>query len=143
MNQKPRSPLAERVAPISPDQPSLCNSNGLLSSSSNVNVPLPPLKLYSSVIGPIPSLIADFHDEDESIASAPSVVNLSCSDSVEEELLGSSDSEFGNTEVQSYSKRSTLARGVAWENLKVEIPVNSGRNEIDELCSRVRYSFIR
>ncbi|CAA6670133.1 unnamed protein product [Spirodela intermedia] len=150
VDQKPRSPLAEKIplGPIPPDAPSLCNRNSYLSSSSA----LPPLKLYSSFLGPIPSLNLDFNDDDddddkESIASAPSGVNFSYSDSVDEECLASSDSDLlenptgrnGEEEViNSYvtsgeeaaseknsTHRPTLVRGPSWENLKIEVPVNA------------------
>lgn len=147
VEQKPRSPLSEKImlGPTPADPPSLCNSRSYLSSSNA----LPPLKLYSSLLGPIATLNLDFNDDEESIASAPSGANFSYSDSVDEECLGSSDSDLlenstgqnGEEEViNSYATsgeeaaseinsthRPAVVRGPSWENLKIEVPVNARR----------------
>ncbi|XP_078438444.1 portal protein [Wolffia australiana] len=124
-DQKPRSPIAT-------DLQSLCKNN--IHRPSSI-VPLPPLKFIPGVLGSIPSLSADLNDDEESIASALSVVNLSYSDSIEEECPLSSDEE-----VKSYVKPSLLVRSHALETLKIEIPSTTAANYAINHESRVRES---
>lgn len=143
-----RSPLREKILLSSVPDTHLCNSNSFLSPNS-----LPPLKFYSGLLGSCPSINVNLEDDEESVGSAPDGINFSYSDTVEEEGLGSSDSDLFakpgsqscDEEVKSYAtpceaatgldctRRPALVRGLSKEDLKIEVPEIERRQIVGEL----------
>lgn len=143
-----RSPLTKKTNINSTAEPPIMyNSKNYLSPKV-----MPPLKFYSGLLGPHSGTTVVSEEDNESVASVPDDVDMSYSDTFEEEGSGSSDSDLLEKTISApicneallrtkssiycnqdsvtglkYRQISTVIRDASKENLKIEVPKNGRR----------------